>query len=384
MRNIKDIKQKLIERDGLRCSMTGETVSNPDELTVDHIIPKSKGGTDELDNLILTKRHINAAIADDERKRVHLLVKELRERQEILAEREAATFKREQEYRKQLEIQQAELEKTRYQLRIEQTEREERYQAELNAQRKLLDEQQFLISEKFKESQLDFTKRLKDLEVEKIALTQEIKEREERLQRSYEELELEKKKYTEESRKKIESSSAAYVNEALTSLDSSANSFHKVARNWSLAGLISLLFGVGSAVYFGLAGVNNAAQSTIDWPQVIFFGIKGIVVVILFIAISKYCYSYSQSFMHESLKNRERKHAINFGKFYLQSYGANAEWTQVKEAFEHWNITPSSAFSKSNPDTFDPKPIELAAQLLDSISKFRSQKEEGTDSSKKA
>jgi hypothetical protein len=52
--------------------------------------------------------------------------------------------------------------------------------------------------------------------------------------------------------------------------------------------------------------------------------------------------------MREALKNADRRHAINFGKFYLESYGAAAEWSQVKEAFEHWNITGENAFSPKN------------------------------------
>ena len=50
----------LIERDGLTCAECG-TVEN---LTVDHILPLSKGGTDDLDNLRLLCRSCNSKKGD--------------------------------------------------------------------------------------------------------------------------------------------------------------------------------------------------------------------------------------------------------------------------------------------------------------------------------
>ena len=57
--------------------------------------------------------------------------------------------------------------------------------------------------------------------------------------------------------------------------------------------------------------------------------------------------------MHESLKSGERLHAIKFGEFYLDAYGADAEWDQIKEAFENWNISGSSAFSRKEAENTD-------------------------------
>jgi 5-methylcytosine-specific restriction endonuclease McrA len=380
-----ETKRKLIERDGLRCSVTGESVERMDQLSIEHIIPLTDGGGLSLDNLILVKSEFNSTLSAIERKRARLLFNEIKERQEELGRREKSAFDREQAYRKQLEVQQTELESARHQIRKEQIERESMYQSELEVQRRGLHEQQVRLKEQFKASENSFNEQLKLLEKERENFANEIQKREKLLQMSFEELEMEKRKYTEESRQKIERSSSAYVNEALTALAFSSNRYHAISRNWSLLGLTALLGGVGAAIYFGLSRIAPMNEGTsIDWPQVIFFGFKGIVIVVLFIAISKYCFSYSQSFMHESLKNSERKHAINFGKFYLQSYGANAEWGQVKEAFEHWNIAPSSAFSKADADSFDPHLLERASQFLESVGKLRSAKDEGSRSNKEA
>ena len=54
--NHQELKKKLIARDGLKCSVTGEHVNNPNELVIEHIIPHSEGGNSKLDNLILVKK----------------------------------------------------------------------------------------------------------------------------------------------------------------------------------------------------------------------------------------------------------------------------------------------------------------------------------------
>ena len=73
--------------------------------------------------------------------------------------------------------------------------------------------------------------------------------------------------------------------------------------------------------------------------------------------------------MREALKNADRRHAINFGKFYLQSYGAAADWTQIKEAFEHWNITGENAFSKPENSKLDVTILEKIFCAIENLGK---------------
>ena len=47
----------LIERDGYQCQVTGST----EDLTIDHIVPLSKGGSDDIDNLRLVTRSVNSS-----------------------------------------------------------------------------------------------------------------------------------------------------------------------------------------------------------------------------------------------------------------------------------------------------------------------------------
>lgn len=59
--------------------------------------------------------------------------------------------------------------------------------------------------------------------------------------------------------------------------------------------------------------------------------------------------------MVESLRNSDRIHAISFGEFYLKAYQEKADWKEIKEAFQHWNIDGGSSFNSQNANDFDPK-----------------------------
>lgn len=53
------ILQALVERDGAYCVICSKDFSINTEMTIDHWIPKSAGGSDDLDNLRLAHRNCN-------------------------------------------------------------------------------------------------------------------------------------------------------------------------------------------------------------------------------------------------------------------------------------------------------------------------------------
>lgn len=355
-----EVKKKLLARDGNRCQITGEPFAGFDDMAVDHIIPQQHGGSNDLDNIRLIKKSINSLLSNTDLTRIDTLTKDLLKRQEELTKREQQSFNREQEYRYQIDKQAQELERLRSDLQIEHENRKAQIDHELRIhQESLKQERQLLASREQEARQL------------KVELQKQIEEKDLQLKAAFEELEKDKERYREESRSQIQARSNSYVNEAITALDNSAASYHTKGTLWSVGGLFSLAGGVGTGIYFGLAGMNALENpEKISWPVVSFLAFKGIIVIGLFIALAKYCFTYSQSFTHEAIKNSERKHAINFGKFYLETYGAEAQWGQVKEAFEHWNINSSSAFSGSDSDKFDPKIFDKAISIAEAVQKF--------------
>lgn len=207
------------------------------------------------------------------------------------------------------------------------------------------------------------------------ALREELAERENNLISMLQEAEIEREKYSEESRSSIQNNSQKFVTSALESLGSKEEKFHTISRWWSALGALSLVSAAAFAIYTMIEGAESYHRSTSSGVGYYFFTLfRGLLVVGVFGLISRYAFIFSNSYMHESLKVGERVHAIKFGEFYLDTYGAEAKWDQVKEAFAHWNISGKSAFSKVDTKDVDfgvAGPIVQAAEkVMDAATKL--------------
>lgn len=54
----------LIKRYGCVCNICGKAIGSMTEITFDHLMPASKGGTDDIENLRLAHLHCNLLKAD--------------------------------------------------------------------------------------------------------------------------------------------------------------------------------------------------------------------------------------------------------------------------------------------------------------------------------
>lgn len=270
--------------------------------------------------------------------------------------------------RKQISEREREFENYREKLRNEQLAREKKLFKEIEAREALFAEREKKLLERQSEFEHQLMRRQAEVESLRMHLQDEVAHREAKLQQTLLELQQEKERYNEESRKRIERTSTGYVSEALESLAEKEKQFHRISKIWSTIGASALLSGL---CFFAYITVTSAVTLTlpITWELIAFSVVKGLIAVSLLAALARYAYLFSSSYMREALKNADRRHAINFGKFYLESYGAAAEWTQVKEAFEHWNITGSNAFSRPEDVQFDVAAIEKAATLLERVGK---------------
>ncbi len=271
-------------------------------------------------------------------------------------------------YREHIARQERTLDQARAKFKEEQLAREQAIQREVEEREKFFAARERKLFDRQKEVEQQLLKRQQESEHLRMRLESEIFDREARLSEAMKQLEVEKARYTEESRKKIESKSKDYVAAALDALDHKESQFHRLSKFWSLLGAISLFAGI---VFFGYVTVTSfaALPSVLSWEFITLSTFKGLVGLALFAALSKYSYLFGNSYMREALKNGDRRHAINFGKFYLESYGAAAEWAQIKEAFEHWNIASTSAFGKPEDSQVDLTGLEKVASALENIGK---------------
>ncbi|PAC26940.1 toll/interleukin-1 receptor domain-containing protein [Flectobacillus sp. BAB-3569] len=140
-----------------------------------------------------------------------------------------------------------------------------------------------------------------------------------------------------------------------------------------IIGIGTLIFGV----YVGINGFENVPeiQALLDtypnqiWGIYILVILKSIIIIGLLIAASKYVFTLGKSFMHESLRNADRIHAISFGEFYLKAYGDRVgTHTEIKEIFQEWNIDKPSAFSNIDTNSYDPKFSDSLVEIIKTLS----------------
>lgn len=297
-------------------------------------------------------------------------MEESRERDIAREERKRFTERELQlrEYRDVIEKQALELDVYRSRLKEEQLAREKEFQRELEAREQFFAEREKKLFERQREFEDRLAHRQAESEMLRARLQDEISTREAKLQQALLELQQEKERYNEESRKKIERTSKDYVSDALDTLDRKERQFHLISRIWGGVGAGALFVGL---CFFGWVAVSSASvlPSPVSWEFITFAAFKGVISVALLAGLAKYAFLFSSSYMREALKNADRRHAINFGKFYLESYGAAADWSQVKEAFEHWNITGANAFTRPDDLAVDVTALEKAVSLIERVSK---------------
>lgn len=280
-----------------------------------------------------------------------------------LQEREAELSK----YREMLRARELELEDYKIRLKEEHFAREKYFRKELNERDQLIENREKELYARQKEMERQFARRFEETEEMRESLQKELLQKEVELKNLLVEAEREKERYREESRKSIESKSQKFVDSALQLLKEKESKFHDVSRNWAILGAVSIVFAIGFAIYTMLTSADlfhQASNSSLSYYLYSLF--RGLIIVSLFGALSRYAFILSNSFMHESLKSGERLHAIKFGEFYLDAYGADAEWEQLKEAFENWNISGSSAFSRKD---IEPSGGNLANTITGSLEK---------------
>jgi hypothetical protein len=166
-----------------------------------------------------------------------------------------------------------------------------------------------------------------------------------------------------EIQERIERNAADYVDEALSRLTEREKRHHRAALVWYTLGVGSLLGGICAALWLSVEALGQLERAQNQWPVFAFMALKSVIVIGLLVASSKYAFSLGKSYMGESLKNSDRIHAISFGKFYLRAFGDKANWADIKEVFQHWNIVKESAFSALDPKEWDPNFVGAALDL---------------------
>lgn len=172
-----------------------------------------------------------------------------------------------------------------------------------------------------------------------------------------------KAKKAEEVAKKIESNAQVYIEEAVSVQKMLEERNRRAGNIWYFLGFAALLVGICFAIF----SLQNKPKES-EWTVFATLLFTNIVVIGFLGACSRYAFSLGKSYISESLKASDRIHAIAFGKFYLKAFGEKANWVELKEVFQHWNIDRASPFSKLDASQIDPQILTLIGRIASSLS----------------
>jgi len=158
---------------------------------------------------------------------------------------------------------------------------------------------------------------------------------------------------------KVEKNLADYIQKSLNDLEKKEKTFRRISYILYLFSFVSLLL----AAIFAFINSKDLFPISENIFQQMALIISTLVVSSLLIALSKFTFTLGKSFMVESLRNSNRIHAISFGELYLNIYGEEIEWSEFKEAFQHWNIDMGSTFSSQNAKEYDPELLKRLTEI---------------------
>ncbi|BAU29587.1 TIR domain-containing protein [Aneurinibacillus soli] len=100
---------------------------------------------------------------------------------------------------------------------------------------------------------------------------------------------------------------------------------------------VGLLVGAARLAYYTILDTVKDIKDT-NLYYYIYIGLKNLVIIGLLITSSRYSFKLGQVLMREGVRQGDRLHAINYGKFFLSSFQDRLSFEEMKDLFKDWNI----------------------------------------------
>ena len=129
----------------------------------------------------------------------------------------------------------------------------------------------------------------------------------------------------------------AYVSQELHILNDRAKTFEEKATRWYRYCSRILVIAVAFALFRAVMSSLNTdkvlwlARATDDWKGIVRTISSSLIVVALLVAMARFSFVMGKSFMVESIRNNNRRHAISFGQFYLHAFRGQVTWADAKD-----------------------------------------------------
>ncbi|GBR18808.1 hypothetical protein [Asaia spathodeae] len=183
------------------------------------------------------------------------------------------------------------------------------------------------------------TQMARDLESTRISLLNDHQER-------MNALDAEREKFTKEYQSALQENSSSFVQTTVEELKIREKYFSRKSNGWAILGALILMLGLLIVIYLSFMG-SSVNHNDMSWPSLLFYSFKGVIILTVVGFLARYGFVMSGNFMQESLKTDNRMHAIKFGQFYIKTYGATANWEQVREVFSSWNGDERTLWEKN-------------------------------------
>lgn len=202
--------------------------------------------------------------------------------------------------------------------------REKKISADLAARSKTLQEREANLSAREKEMSAHFAKMQREheaLQEKVIAERKSLLEEKERVSTEYQEL--------------LEKNSTEYIEATLINLNNRYAELDGQAGRWQIAGALSLVVGLFVLIYTSIQ--IPPLDPALGWKHIAYIGIRGSALLALIGAFTAYSARTSKAIRAEAKLIHDRKHAIDYGAFFLKTHGKNANWSQIENVFKDWN-----------------------------------------------
>lgn len=135
---------------------------------------------------------------------------------------------------------------------------------------------------------------------------------------------------------RIDEKIPTYVNNVKSDLGSDDKHFIIMSIIWSIFGGVFGVLAVTSAFY--TLYINIELKDLGDL-QLMYIFTRGLIGIAILSWLSYICLSNSKKYTHESIRRKDRRHALMFGQVFLQIYGSTATKDDAIVVFKDWNMS---------------------------------------------
>jgi hypothetical protein len=111
---------------------------------------------------------------------------------------------------------------------------------------------------------------------------------------------------------------------------------------WAGAGIS---FAIGAIIASFITFFMQIDFKDLETINLLYIFTRGLLGITLLSWLAYFCLNNSKKYTHESIRRKDRQHALMFGQVFLQIYGSTATKEDAVNVFKDWNMSGDSAFS---------------------------------------